>query len=104
MFFAREEAYMLRTRAEQEIRDENAWMIGLYVLEAIGSAFSDSKNPHHYPSYPRLVETMDEALAEKRKLQELIAARDSFLAVSKHISGDKQYENKGGVLVAPSDG
>lgn len=67
-------------------------MTGYYVLDAIATAFADKKNPHKYPPYPQLVETMDEALAEKRRLNELIAMRNQFLAVSKTIAHDKQDE------------
>lgn len=65
-------------------------MTGLYVMEAVATVFSDKKNKHPYPGYPKIVETMDEGLAKKRKLAELTAMRNQFLAVSKAITRTKE--------------
>lgn len=84
----------MRERYNIERQDSQSWMTGYYVLEAIGKAFADKKNPHEYPPYPQLVETMDEAVKEKRRVAELERIRDQFLAASKHVVHEKQDEYK----------
>ena len=101
IYFWKEEVFELKIRAEFENSDQTAWMIGAYVLEAIGTAFSDNKKPHYYPGYPKFVESMDEGLAEERRLAELVAIRDAFLARSRMIGGDNTTKIQSEPLMAP---
>jgi homoserine dehydrogenase len=94
IYYWKEEAYEIRERYALERQDGTAWMTGLYVAEAIATTFSDKNHQHDYPSYPMLVETMDTALKEKRKLAELTKMRDQFLASSRHVP----TANKNGIV------
>lgn len=53
--------------------DYRAWLIGLYVREAIGSAFNGNKSP--YPKEPMTIAQMREEQAEANR-----AAADKFAA------------------------
>lgn len=92
IYWWKQEAYEVQQRIKWESQDISAWMAGYYVVEAIATAFADKRKPHDYPHYPSLVETMDDALREKRKMAELIAMRDQFLAVSTYMPHDKEAE------------
>lgn len=95
IFFWAEESYEISMRYSYEKADTEAWIAGSYVAEAIATTFSSRKKPHDYPGYPNRVETMDKALAEKRKLAELIKMRDQFLAVSSRMMPQQERLTEG---------
>lgn len=71
------------TKQKQLEADILAWRVGMYVLNAIGTAFSDKRHSVKYPKQPFAVEELiaqDEKLDMERKQRESLAALMRYVA------------------------
>lgn len=95
-------AYRQRIRNEERIRDQQAWLTGIYIRDAIQSVailvngfVPKGASPIDYPQVPRLEKAEQErAEADKKKMEELQAQR-AMAMFHAMISGfNRNFEKK----------
>lgn len=98
-------AYYKAEQMRRKIADENAWLQGLYVREAllatVGNMFKEkSAQPYEYPKLPQLLQKEQDERAEREKTERereeeatwALAWMSSFVQAGKNFGKNKTRE------------
>lgn len=95
-------AYRQRVRNEERIRDQQAWLMGIYVRDALQSVamlvngfVPNGASPMPYPEAPRLEKAEKEkAQADKKKREELQMQRAMAMFQAMASGFNRNFEKK----------
>lgn len=76
------EAYWQRYQFDMERQNRIAWLSGMYVLDAIETAF-DAKHQHKYPEEPRRITKMTEAEKALEAQKQVEKLREQLMEIKR---------------------
>lgn len=82
---------------KQQLREQELWIQGAYISEAIGAVFSGKKNKSHYPQQPHGYLGKPKMSKKDKKIEEAKAdARAKTSMEMWMVNINRKFEKKGG--------
>lgn len=86
------EAWQLK----QQLKEQDLWLQGLYIQEAIAACFSDKKKPFHYPEEPHGVFEKRKKKQKKETQEHKSDRKAKAVMEMMMVNINRKFEQRGG--------